>query len=132
LAFGCLLTLSSSCARTPAPAVEDLRAGKPVSAFSLASFTGTRDGERVSARAQFQDGARTLTVLLEFKVDPQPHLQTGTWEGLENHGTVRERAATFLGGQSGPPSLGGRFDLIGPDGSELYRVTIPLQPLIAR
>jgi hypothetical protein len=42
---------------------------------------------------------------------------------------VRERSSTFLGGQSEPPSIGGRFDLIGSGGRPLYRIAIPLQPL---
>jgi hypothetical protein len=76
----------------------------------------------------FGDGSRALTVLLQFKIDPQARLQSGTWSGL-GEGAVTERSSTFLGGQSGPPSLGGRFDLIGRDGKAMYRVTIPLQPL---
>jgi hypothetical protein len=42
---------------------------------------------------------------------------------------VRQRSVTFLGGQSGSPSIGGRFDLIGTDNRPQYRVTIPLQEL---
>jgi hypothetical protein len=83
----------------------------------------------VDARAVFSDGSRALTVLLQFKVDPQARLQSGTWSGLGSEGAVTERSSTFLGGQSGPPSLGGRFDLMGPEGRAMYRVTIPLQPL---
>jgi hypothetical protein len=44
-------------------------------------------------------------------------------------GSVQERSSTFLGGQSGPPSIGGSFDLVGPAGQPLYRIRIPVQPL---
>ena len=39
------------------------------------------------------------------------------------------RSVTFLGGQSGPPSIGGIFDLVGPSGAALYRVNIPVTEL---
>ena len=36
----------------------------------------------------------------------------------------------FLGGQGiGPPSIGGRFDLLDPIGSAKYRITIPTSEL---
>ena len=60
------------------------------------------------------------------------HVESGTWRGFGEQGTVRERSSTFLGGQSGPPSIGGRFDLRGPDGADRYRVTIPVQELKER
>jgi hypothetical protein len=66
---------------------------------------------------------------LHFTVSPPTHLASGTWSGLGGEGSVRERSVTFLGGQSGPPSLGGQFDLIGSDNTLQYRVAIPLQPL---
>ena len=80
----------------------------------------------------YSDGVRSLTLDLVFKIDPQPKLQSGSWNGLDGGGSVKERSATFLGGQSGPPSLGGRFDLLSRDGKPLYRVMIPLQPLSDR
>ena len=35
----------------------------------------------------------------------------------------------FLGGQDGPPSIGGRFDLLDPKGAATYRITIPTTEL---
>ena len=35
----------------------------------------------------------------------------------------------FLGGQDGPPSIGGSFDLLDPAGVGKYRVTIPTTEL---
>lgn len=66
---------------------------------------------------------------LQFTVGVPTSLKSGTWTGLGSGGIVKERSVTFLGGQSGPPSIGGRFDLIAPDGRAQYRVNIPLQEL---
>ena len=89
----------------------------------------TRDGERLEVHALYGDGSRSLIVRLHFNVTPPAQLATGTWAGPDVKGEVRQRSITFLGGQSGAPSIGGRFDLIGPDDRPLYRVTIPLQEL---
>jgi hypothetical protein len=118
-----------SCAHKPANPVEDLSGAQDLSKFTLQSLKGTRDGDRLDAVALFSDNARTLTVQLRFEVNPQARLQSGTWTGFDSSGAVAERSTTFLGGQSAPPSLGGRYDLTGPDHRTLYRVTIPLQPL---
>ena len=121
--------LLQSCAQKRDTPVEDLSAAQDLSKFTLQSLKGTRDGDRVDAVALYGDGARTLSVQLHFTVNPQARLQSGTWTGLDSSGSVEERSTTFLGGQSGPPSLGGRYDLTGPDNRALYRVTIPLQTL---
>jgi hypothetical protein len=80
-------------------------------------------------RALFSDGSRSLSVHLRFNVTPPARLALGNWTGFAGKGEIQERSSTFLGGQSGPPSIGGRFDLLGPDARPLYRVTIPLQEL---
>lgn len=123
------LFLWIGCTRPPPIPVEDPSGAQDVSRFSLTSLNGTRDGERLSARAVYGDGSRSLTLDLRFKVGPQTRLESGTWAGFSGSGGVKERAVTFLGGQSGPPSLGGRFDLVAADGRVAYRVTIPLQAL---
>ena len=127
----CLL-LVSACTRPPARVFEDLGGGQDVSAFALKSIRGTRDGERLDVRALFGDESRTVAVVLQFKINPQARLETGSWSGLNTQGSVDERSTTFLGGQSEPPSIGGRFDLVGEDRLPLYRITIPLQPLTER
>ena len=121
--------LAIDCSRQSPQAVEDLGGGQNISNFGLTALNGTRDGERLDVRASYGDGSRALTVALQFKIDPQANLQTGTWSGLGSQGSVKALSVTFLGGQSGPPSIGGRFDLIGTDGKPQYRITIPLQPL---
>jgi hypothetical protein len=123
------LLLLGGCGARQAKPVVDIGAKRDVSQFALTSIKGTRDGDRLDVRAVYGDGTNELTTNLHFAVSPPTHLTSGTWSGLGGEGSVRERSATFLGGQSGPPSLGGQFDLVGPDNSPQYRVTIPLQPI---
>lgn len=123
------LVLVAGCGSRPAKPVENLEGTYDVSAFALKSLKGTRDGEFLGVRALYGDGSRSITVDLRFKVTPPTRLESGTWTGSAGEGGVRERSVTFLGGQSGPPSIGGRFDLTGPDNRALYRIAIPLQEL---
>ena len=124
-----IIMILAACARYSGRPVEDLGGGENASQFQLTSLRGTRDGDRLDVQAVYGDGARQVTVHLRFRVTPPTRLASGTWNGFASEGSVRERSSTFLGGQSGPPSIGGRFDLVAPDGKPLYRVTIPLQPL---
>jgi hypothetical protein len=123
------LVMLTSCGSRATDPVEDPGGTHDVSSFTLRSLKGTRDGERLEVRAVYGDGSRDLTVDLQFAITPPARLQSGTWTGLGHEGSVRERSVTFLGGQAGPPSIGGRFDLVGPNNQILYRVTIPLQEL---
>ena len=123
------LLLLCACSKRPTIAVEDLGGGQDVSKFVLKSLEGTRDGDRLDVRASYGDGSRSITALLTFRINPQARLESGTWSGVGGQGTVEERSTTFLGGQSGPPSIGGRFDLIGQERRPIYRITIPLQQL---
>ena len=126
VAIGLIL---AGCGGRPAQPVEDVGGGGNVSQMVLRDLRWTRNGERLEVRATFGDQAQSLQVQLQFNVTPPARLTTGTWTGLGGQGTVRERAVTFLGGQNGPPSIGGRFELTGTDGRALYRVAIPVQPL---
>jgi hypothetical protein len=120
----------ASCGPAPPPPVEAIGSGvENVSRFVLKGVNGTRDGERLDVRAVYADGGRNLDVRLHVSVTPPAKLVSGTWSGLGGGGEVRERSLTFLGGQSSAPSVGGRFDLLGPDQRPLYRITIPLQEL---
>jgi hypothetical protein len=128
--FLATLVILAGCHRQTAKPVEELVGGGPdVSAFALSSLRGTRNGERLDVNTVYGDGSAHITVDLHFRVTPAIRLESGTWSGLGKQGAVRERSSRFLGGQSGPPSIGGRFDLLAPDGRALYRITIPLQPL---
>ena len=130
--IGLTALLLISCRKPPEKPVEDLRGSQDMSKFALTSLKGTRNGDQLDVRAAYGDGSRIITVYLHFRVTPPTQLQSGAWSGFLSKGGVRERSSTFLGGQSGPPSIGGTFDLLGPDGQPLYRVTIPLQPLNER
>jgi hypothetical protein len=124
--------LLAGCGSRQSRPVEDVGGGQAVSQFALTSLRGTRDGDRLDVRAVYSDGARELTADLHFAVGAPTRLVSGTWSCFGARGTVHERSVTFLGGQSGPPSLGGRFDLLAPDGNAQFRVTIPLQELKGR
>lgn len=120
----------AGCRTRDARPVEDLGGGVDVSRFALTSIKGTRDGDRLDVQAIFGGAAgQQIRVDLRFTVGIPTTLKSGTWTGVGSGGGVKERSVTFLGGQSGPPSLGGRFDLVAPDGSARYRVTIPVQEL---
>jgi hypothetical protein len=123
--------LLAACA-APKPPVESL-SGEDLSAYTLAQVRGTRDGDRLDAEAKFVSGASALTVEMRFAVGTPTRLSSGRWrwsgDGHQGSGSVAERSVTFLGGQMGPPSMGGRFDLLDPSGTPKYRITIPTTEL---
>jgi hypothetical protein len=97
---------------------------------------GTRDGDRLDAEATFGDGTSTLTVEMRFAIGAPTKLESGQWrwnrDGRLMSGTVTERSVMFLGGQDGPPSIGGRFDLRDATAAAAYRITIPTTELKAK
>jgi hypothetical protein len=132
LAVATVTAVLAACGPGPTAPVERVGGAQDVSAFALRSLEGGRDGERLEVQAVYGDGTGTLLVRLRFDVTPPARLTSGTWSGLASEGRVRQRSMTFLGGQSGAPSIGGRFDLSGPDDRTLYRISIPLQELKQR
>ena len=65
---------------------------------------------------------------MTFTIGAPTKLKSGRWQwarkdGLTS-GLVTERSVMFLGGQDGPPSIGGRFDLLDSAGVPTYRITI--------
>ena len=136
IALCCAGLLPAACGKSRHPAVEDLSGRENLSYFTLFSLRGTRNGDRLDTQATFSDSSSILTVQMRFAVGPATTLASGTWRWTRNNrelsGMVMQRSATFLGGQDGPPSIGGTFDLLGQDGTALYRVTIPLTELKAR
>jgi hypothetical protein len=76
-----------------------------------------------------------LDVELHFEIGVPTRLTQGTWRWNRNNavttGTVAQHSLSFLGGQSGAPSVGGAFDLL-LDGAPRYRVNIPLTELKTR
>jgi len=123
----------AACARPPQPPVEDLTGRENLSSYTLTQVRGTRAGDRLDAEATFGDGSSTLTVEMSFAIGAPTKLQSGRWqwtrEGRLMSGTVTERSVMFLGGQDGPPSIGGRFDLRDSAGAAAYRITVPTTEL---
>jgi hypothetical protein len=129
LGFALLL---AGCARTDKPPFQDLTGHEDLSRFNIQSVTGVRDGDKLNARALVSDSSSILTVDLHFAIGSPTTLQSGTWNWSRPNtlieGTVTARSVTFLGGQDGPPSIGGTFDLDAPS-YPTYRLTLPLTVL---
>lgn len=123
----------SGCGASRHPAVEDLTTHQELAAFQLGAVSGTRDGDHLDARALFTDSSSILTVEMRFLLGSPTRLESGRWRWTRNNqllsGMVTARSVTFLGGQDGPPSIGGSFVLIGSDHIARYRVAIPLTQL---
>ena len=125
-----------ACGGTKHSPVEDLTHREDLSLFKLQSARGTRDGDRLRTRVMFSDSSSILTVEMRFAVGSPTTFESGTWRWNRNNqlliGIVTARSVTFLGGQDGPPSIGGAFDLLDSGGAPLYRVNIPLTELKVR
>ena len=98
------------------PLLYDLSGHEDLSRFTLQSVHGVRDGDRLAAQVLISDSSSILTLDLHFAIGSPTTLQSGDWRwsrpgGLLN-GTVSARSVMFLGGQDGPPSIGGTFDLL--------------------
>ena len=124
------------CGRSKGPSIEDLVSHEDLSIFKLGALRGTRDGDRLDAQAMFTDSSSMLTIDLRFLIGSPTQLQSGAWRWTRNNrstnGGVSARSVMFLGGQSGPPSIGGVFDLRDQNGTALYRVSIPVTELKTR
>jgi hypothetical protein len=120
------------CAQRSRTPLEDLSGREDLSRFTIPSVRGVRDGDRLAAQVLISDSSSILTLDLHFAIGSPTTLQSGNWQWSRPSrllkGSVSARSVTFLGGQDGPPSIGGTFDLSGADGS-LYRVTLPLTVL---
>jgi hypothetical protein len=129
----CVIVLMAACGRPPRAPVEDLSGHENLSSYTLGQVRGTRAGDRLDAEATFSDGSSTLTVSMRFAIGAPTKLESGRWQwtrdGRLMSGTVAERSVMFLGGQDGPPSIGGRFDLSDANGTTAYRITIPTTEL---
>jgi hypothetical protein len=122
----------ASCTRSERRLLQDLSGHEDLSRFTLQGVHGVRDGDRLAAQVLISDSSSILTLDLHFAIGSPTTLQSGDWRwsrpgGLLN-GTVTARSVMFLGGQDGPPSIGGTFDLAGANGA-VYRVTVPLTVL---
>jgi hypothetical protein len=132
-AFLLLLALAA-CGNSKRPPVEDLQGREGLTAFQLVAVRGARDGDRLNAQAMFSDSSSMLTLEMRFAIGPPSKLATGAWRWARERqmsGTIAARSVTFLGGQDGPPSIGGTFDLLDSEGVARYRVNLPTTPLRA-
>jgi len=131
--FCALLLLALTGCLGHGPAVEDLSGKEDLSFFKLQFVRGTRDGDRLTTEALISDSSSNLTLDMRFAVGSPTKLDSGSWLWTRNSqnfsGNISARSVTFLGGQDGPPSIGGSFDLINPDGLAVYRVNIPVTEL---
>jgi hypothetical protein len=128
--------LLAACGGAKHPSLEDLSHHEDLSRFKLQSARGTRDGDRLRTQMMFSDSSSILTLEMRFAIGSPTTLESGTWRWNRSNqllsGTVAARSVTFLGGQDGPPSIGGVFDLTGLLGAPQYRVSIPVTELKAR
>jgi len=112
--------------------LQDLSGHEDLSRFSFQSVRGVRDGDHLTAQVLISDSSSILTLDLHFAIGSPTTLQSGQWRwtqpGRLLNGTVAARSVTFLGGQDGPPSIGGTFDLITSERAD-YQVNLPLTVL---
>jgi hypothetical protein len=127
-----LSVLLAGCARNNVPLLQDLSKHEDLTRFTLQSVHGVRDGDRLAVQVLISDSSSILALDLHFAVGSPTTLESGAWRwsrpGGFLSGAVTGRSVTFLGGQDGPPSIGGTFDLAGADGFA-HRVTLPLTVL---
>ena len=128
-----LYLLLAGCGRSEHRPLQDLSGREDLSRFTIQSVHGIRDGDRLAAQVLMSDSSSILTLDLHFAIGSPTTLQSGEWRwsrpgGLLLDGSVSARSVTFLGGQDGPPSIGGTFDLSGGNNAS-YRVTLPLTVL---
>jgi len=125
------------CGRSTRPALEDPAGHEDLSLFRIQSVRGTRDGDRLAVQAIVSDSSSIMSVQMHFIVGSPTRLDSGMWQwshsGRNLAGPVAARSVTFLGGQDGPPSIGGAFDLLADaPNPAVYRLTIPLTVLRER
>jgi hypothetical protein len=128
----CAVMLLAACG-SKRPLLEDLSSHQDFSLYKLHVIEGKRDGDRLAARALISDSSSMLALDLRFGIGSPTVLQSGTWQWTRSgqllQGGVAARSVTFLGGQDGPPSVGGSFDLMDASGAAQYRVTMPVTEL---
>ena len=128
----CASLLFASCQNASKPVIQRIRDGQALSSYSLHSMSGMRDGDNLRARVVFAGDNSTLTMDLRFRLGVPTRLESGKylWEqgNQITRGNVTARSVTFLGGQSGQPSIGGVFELQSSDVS-LYEIRLPSHEL---
>ncbi|HMD47844.1 MAG TPA: hypothetical protein VKG79_02045 [Bryobacteraceae bacterium] len=130
--FCCALLVFTACCGFHRSVVEDVSGDHDLSYFKLESVRGMRDGDHLSVQAAISDSSSTLSVNMRFAIGSPTKLESGTWNWTHpetthiDNGQIAERSVTFLGGQDGPPSIGGSFDLLSAEGTAHYRLNLPV------
>jgi len=128
----CALIVFTVCCSLHHGVVEDLSGDQDLSLFRLLAVRGIRDGDHLSIQAAISDSSSTLSVNMRFVIGSPTKLESGTWNWTRpetthmDSGEIAGRSVTFLGGQDEPPSIGGSFDLLTPEGTARYRLNIPV------
>jgi hypothetical protein len=109
--------------------VRRTRDGQQLSSYHVQSLTGLRDGDQFRSELVVGDRDGVLTMQMQFRIGVPTKFDSGSYvwkrkDAPEIQGSVRAAAVTFQGGQDGPPSLGGTFQLVSDDVS-LYEVKLP-------
>jgi hypothetical protein len=127
-----IFLLLAGCSHREKPPLENLGGRQNLSYMNIQSVRGVRDGDRLAVQVLISDSSSVMTVDLHFAIGSPTTLASGTWRwSLPQdlvEGTVSARSVTFLGGQDGPPSIGGTFDLNAP-AHPTYRLNLPLTVL---
>ncbi len=127
--LACALVLLAGCGSSTRPGVVDLEGRELLEMYQLVSLVGSRDGDRLDAHAVFSDTSSGLMLQMQFAIGSPTTLRSGSWRWARQHldsGSIAARTVTFLGGQDGPPSIGGTFDLLDNAGKARYRVMFPV------
>lgn len=131
--FICMLlgaVLLGACGSPERAIIESLPEGDEMPAYALQPITGNRDGDVLHAHVTFTEKSSTLKMVMRFRIGVPTRLEDGSyvWDQGDrvSRGAVTEISSTFLGGQSGLPSIGGSFELLSPQGERLFKVRIPV------
>ncbi len=127
-----VLLVAIACRSSDRVSITRKRDGQELSHYRLFSATGTRNADKLNSQVVFRAPDSTLTLQMQFTIGVPTRLLAGTYTWKQGNettmGFVRANSVTFLGGQDGPPSLGGTFQLVSEDIS-LYDVRLPTTAL---
>jgi hypothetical protein len=131
--FICLLlgaVLLGACRNPEQAKIESISERTEIPAYVLQPITGNRDGDILNTHVTFTENSSTLRMVMRFRIGVPTRLEEGSyvWDQGDRvlRGAVTEISSTFLGGQSGLPSIGGTFELLSPQGERLFKVRIPV------
>ena len=120
--------LALGCTPAGRLSIRRSRDGQELQNYQLTSATGARDGDRLLSEFVFVSGPNKLTMRMKFLIGVPTRLESGNYQwnqdSVVTQGTVSASSVHFLGGQSGPSSLGGFFQLKSDDVT-LYEVRVP-------